>query len=370
MRSATNRESSAASRRGLLWGALLAAVCSVAVGCGDVPDPSGRSGQLVDTTATAGTGEATGTATGAPVDGLADAYDTFVTGFADINHLEDPFRMSYGFHLGLVTEKVTASDGTLARGTAVIDINRGTVTATLNSVPDTGGFDLWFVKNVAGGTVAPEVTDQMLKVGSFQGTGPSRTLTASLGANVFFDLDLLVVTRSGKAPSESRIAVGDRTLMEKRMFRCRQGKALDPVTGALANNIETTDPLVARGAQLFFNETFGGNGRTCGTCHRAEDNLTIDPAFIATLPQSDPLFVGENNPALAALENPALLRTRGLVLENLDGFDDPTHKFVMRGVPHTLSLSLTDGVANGFGGPPDHRLGWSGDGAPGRGTLH
>src|SRR6185369_8276302 len=56
--------------------------------------------------------------------------------------------------------------------------------------------------------------------------------------------------------------------------------------------------------------------------------------------------------------------------ENLDGFDDPTHKFVMRGVPHTLSLSLTDGVANGFSDPPDHRLGWSGDGSTGRGTLH
>ena len=102
-----------------------------------------------------------------------------------------------------VESKVTAPDGTLARGTAVIDINRGTVTATLDSVPDTGGFDLWFVKNVAGGTVAPEATDQMIKIGSFQGTGPSRTLTASLGINVFFDLDLLVVTRPGKAPSAS-----------------------------------------------------------------------------------------------------------------------------------------------------------------------
>src|SRR5262249_23537359 len=104
--------------------------------------------------------------------------------------------------------------------------------------------------------------------------------------------------------------------------------------------------------------------------HRAENNLTIDPAFIATLPQSDPLFVAENNPALAPLEIPALLRGRGLIVENLDGFDDPTHKFVMRGVPHTLSLPLTDGNSHGFSDPPDHRLGWSGDGAPGRGTLH
>jgi len=89
------------------------------------------------------------------------------------------------------------------------------------------------------------------------------------------------------------------------------------------------------------------------------------------LPRSDPLFVAENNPALAKLENSQLLRSRALILENLDGFDDPTHKFVMRGVPHTLSLGLTNGISNAFNGdPPDHRLGWSGDGGPGRSTLH
>ena len=69
-----------------------------------------------------------------------------------------------------------------------------------------------------------------------------------------------------------------------------------------------------RNRRLFTNETFGGNGRTCGTCHPAQNNLTIDPTFIATLPQSDPLFVAENNPALAALEIPALLRGRGLIV--------------------------------------------------------
>jgi hypothetical protein len=140
--------------------------------------------------------------------------------------------------------------------------------------------------------------------------------------------------------------------------------------------VETTDPLVARGAQLFFNETFGGNGRTCGTCHRAEDNLTIDPQFIAGLPPNDPLFVNETNPALAQLEDSTLLRTRALIRENVDGFEDPTHKFVERSVNHTFSLGLTNGfTTGGFGGffpvsPPDQRLGWGGDGAPGRGTLN
>src|SRR5262249_59248938 len=108
------------------------------------------------------------------------------------------------------------------------------------------------------------------------------------------DVEMVVVTRSGQQPSSSRIAVGSRTIFEKRFFRERAGKTLDPVSGPVANNVETTDQLVARGAQLFFNETFGGNGRTCGTCHRAEDYLTIDVPFIATLPKADPLFVAEN----------------------------------------------------------------------------
>ena len=56
--------------------------------------------------------------------------------------------------------------------------------------------------------------------------------------------------------------------------------------------------LIARGEDIFFRETFGGNGRTCSTCHRAERNFMIDAAFIATLPENDPLFVAERRPAL------------------------------------------------------------------------
>jgi len=122
---------------------------------------------------------------------------------------------------------------------------------------------------------------------------------------------------------------------------------------------------------LFFNEQFAGNGRTCGTCHRAENNLTLDPAFIATLPANDPLFVAEFNPTLAQLEDSTVLRTRALNRENLDGFDKPP---VLRSVQHTFALSATNGIEQANAGfplsPPDHRLGWSGDGAPGRGTLN
>jgi hypothetical protein len=124
------------------------------------------------------------------------------------------------------------------------------------------------------------------------------------------------------------------------------------------------DPQIARGRELFFKETFGGNGRTCGTCHRAEDNFTIDPLFIATLPDNDPLFVAEFDPALKEnFENPKLMRAFGLIRENQDGFDDLANKFNMRGVPHTLGLR--NSVNSKFG----PHTGWSGDGAPGDKSL-
>ena len=52
------------------------------------------------------------------------------------------------------------------------------------------------------------------------------------------------------------------------------------------NSAWAGDDLVAKGREIFFNETFDGNGRTCGTCHPANNNFTIDPAFIATLPMT------------------------------------------------------------------------------------
>lgn len=69
--------------------------------------------------------------------------------------------------------------------------------------------------------------------------------------------------------------------------------------------------LLEAGARLFFEETFNSNGRTCATCHRTERNFTLDPAFIATLPPTDPLLVAETTPALRDLEDMTLLRERG-----------------------------------------------------------
>jgi cytochrome c peroxidase len=129
------------------------------------------------------------------------------------------------------------------------------------------------------------------------------------------------------------------------------------------------DKLISQGAELFFEGTFSGNGRTCGTCHPASNNFTIDVPFIKTLPANDPLFVAEFNPALAQLERPALMRSFGLILENLDGLSSPTTRFVMRGVPHTLGLQVSLEQDTTLVPAPAEMTGWSGDGAPVTGSL-
>jgi hypothetical protein len=316
-------------------------------------------------------------------DGLAEAYGIFKQLFVN-NGQDQTFTIGFGFHPGLSSSKLTVG-GVPVNGQARINFANGAVSATLLGPTDGTAFDLYFVKNLVG-SVKPEPGDQIFKVGSFAvdpTQGPNKhSLSVNIGTAPFpqpgvnFDLDLVVVTLHGRDPINNIVAVGARTLFEKRFFRERAGAALDPVSGTLADDVETTDPLVRRGSQLFFSETFDGNGRTCGTCHRLEDNLTIDPSFVATLPPNDPLFV-----VPAGLEDSTFL-AQGLIRENVDGLEQPTVKFVERGVPHTLAMSTSIGeVVTGLGQnnapttgsdgpPPDQRTGWSGDGAPGRGTLN
>ena len=57
--------------------------------------------------------------------------------------------------------------------------------------------------------------------------------------------------------------------------------------------VEASAAGVHEGQRLFDHETFGGNGRTCRTCHSGDDG-TIDPEEVGErLPEdpSDPLFL-------------------------------------------------------------------------------
>ena len=104
--------------------------------------------------------------------------------------------------------------------------------------------------------------------------------------------------------------------------------------------------LVDQGKDIFENETFGGNGRTCSNCHRGP-RFALDLPVVAQVPDSDPLFVAEGNadlpvwdpddPDTPAFEAPkSLIRSRGLILQNPN--DGPQ---VLRAVPGLLNLAWT-----------------------------
>jgi hypothetical protein len=204
----------------------------------------------------------------------------------------------------------------------------------------------------------------MSLVQHFRSRGPlgnrSSSGASTVGAAALFALGVLSGCSSTAADSEPEVAA-------------TQTNALTQSTPeSLCNNDPRVwDGLVSLnvcvGARLFFDETFGGNGRTCGSCHPVGNDYTIDRTFMQSLPASDPLFVNKNPSfPLADLET-LELDNMGLVRENVDGFADLAHRFVLRSVPHIFGLATTitrdpaDGTSAGF----TERTGWSGDGVTG-----
>ena len=122
----------------------------------------------------------------------------------------------------------------------------------------------------------------------------------------------MAISETGKNPIEAGVLYGrmplfNRMYTQQRLAAAQSGtqkSAEELVVPALAR----LDESVAHGFELFTTETFGGNGRTCSTCHSVENNFTIDPKYIAKLPANDPLFVHETDPALVDLEAPHMLR--------------------------------------------------------------
>ena len=331
--------------------------------------------------------------------------------------------MSMGYLKGLSTEKMNAA------GQVTLNLIDGTVSVEVEGLSRKESWDFWLIDNGPGSSVTPDTGDAVVRVGSLKHRGKLAKLEANLGSKAFvnFDPDLYVVTRAGRNPAEERILVGTTTLFH-RLYKSGQrgqfgqladmdlprpapaeparqsawtnlvesimptahaelGTIPDGGGGGEGGSLTPLDTLINQGRTLFFFEQFNGNGRTCGTCHREDENLAISPEFIATLPPSDALFVAEFIPALSAsacpggtpcFENPVLMRKFGLILENLDGFGDLQNTFVMRGVPHTLALlqNTLSPAPDGTTQPPNERTGWGGDGAPvgkftlGNGVVH
>lgn len=303
-------------------------------------------------------------------DALIRAFDRFQTALkanGGERYLTMPLTMLRG-----ITTGATNPGG--AGGTITIDLSTGSLTSTVTGLPTGGSFDLWLVDNraVPGDTTLAEAQDLMLRVGAYLEQSGVYGLSTTLAPGWIHDSlpDRAFVVPSNQTPLSSFVLTGCAAIFDRLLHRQVHFDPTNPSTRTL-----NFAQLIAQGRQLFVNETFNGNGRACGTCHRENHNFTIDAPFIGTLPPTDPLFVAENNTALAAdFEKPNLMRTLGLIVVNVDGFEDLHNKFVMRSVqtvfaPGNSSLRpdpafAVDFTSNGRNADPPERLGWSQDGAP------
>jgi cytochrome c peroxidase len=306
---------------------------------------------------------------------LMNAFDRFMAGLPAGNH---PLVMPLVALRGLTSESMNAG------GNVTIDLAAGSVVSQVRGLPTDGVFDLWLIQNrpAPGHTTFAEPQDSFLKVGTYQLQGNQQRLSVTLGASVFANLlpDRAFVVRFGQNPQNAFLLTGSNTIFD-RLMRRQVHFVDEPATGA---GFDATTPatraadfarLVAQGRRLFVQEQFNGNGRACGTCHVETRNFTIDPEFIATLPPTNALFVAETNPALAAnFEKPDLMRKLAVFVENVDGFDDLAHKFVLRSAQNVQALANSmvrpdpsfglDFSSNGLNADPPERLGWGNDGAP------
>jgi len=277
--------------------------------------------------------------------------------------------------LSLAPSRAYSDQFSRGGGVAYLDLIDGAIELQVTGFDSETPLSAWLVDNQpgAGRSAQPEEGDRMIDLGrlSFNGSRWESTLQLDRDAFVKFEVDQVVITDEGLRPSTGGLLFGSPTLFQRTYTRHRLQHAsieLHPQSRFFSEafaqiEFPSFDELVLEGANLFLNETFDGNGRTCGTCHPPHNNFTIDPVFIASLPDDHPLFVAEFDPELAVdFEDPAMMREHGLILVNADGFETHT----LRSVSHTLGLSRTLDPPPGF--PHAQATGWDGDGALG-GTL-
>jgi len=343
-----------------------------------------------------------------------DSPKALVLGHGEIGELRSSYQRwtadyeSHGgkpevLRLGLSYSKTLSASPSKATGLAEINLVDGAVNIRLSNA-EPGRLDAWLVDNRphANASLKPEAGDAMLKLGSFEIQDGKGELHAQLNREQLqgFTLDMVAITPADRTPAEDLRLTGAPGLMQQLYYSDKlwamagvggiepaqqpQAAPFDFILPKLAHAAghkdrgqQSLDNLlgaeIARGRDIFLNETFDGNGRTCATCHRLDNNHTIDPAYIAKLPADDPLFIAETNPDLAELEKPALLRQFGLVLANVDGFDKPG---VMRSVPHTLALATSIDIETPCNKGEFQQdtlftsaLGWAGDGSPANGIA-
>ncbi|MFU8788274.1 MAG: hypothetical protein ACNA7G_04540 [Methylobacter sp.] len=276
-----------------------------------------------------------------------------------------------------------------ARALVNINLANGSLTAQAQGLESAKVYSLWLL--AGSDNKAQPASEQAL--GELHFSGDHHSLKTQLDRQALqgFYIKRIVLTETGQ-PASAVMLGGEPDFMQKLYYADKYwaiagvghvqaaptaAEALPPFAFLLPKPALADTPTldleaalteqIAKGRELFLHETFGGNGRTCATCHREDNNHTIDPGYIADLPDDDPLFIAETNPELSALENPKLLRQLGLFLVNSNGFDKAP---VFRSSPHLLALSTSlMPEPEKEGQVLTHALGWSADGSTGDGSL-
>ena len=297
--------------------------------------------------------------------------DSRLSRFGEVPALYQSMGGDTGFPLTLYAVKGLARESSPARGEVVVNFRDGAVrlrVSDLPKLPEGESYQVVLVDNKSGpgNTVAIEWGpdgDDIINLGVLPTPEGEATLNAGVDVERLrtFEVDMVAVVRRA-AGGDAEFVIGSLTSFlykfgrelsraaqeenvpfdERLLFGSPEGRRIPGVSKAYANTPARADALlaqIAQGETLFFQGTFGGNGRTCGTCHILSASLTINATNIAALPANDPLFVFETVPALANLETAAFLRgPRGLILENIDGLSSPP---VFRATPTFFNASFT-----------------------------
>jgi hypothetical protein len=330
---------------------------------------------------------------------LQENYDAWAKSYSE--------KLPSGPVLSLLWTKGLSSEYSAAKGIAQFNLDKNTISVRVKGLQDNIVSDVWIVDNVsgAGKTVYPEFGDNMTKIGSLEFDGEKAWLNATVDDLANVTVDMIVVTRQGDSPDKNGVLFGTTSLFQKMYHYPEREKELELTSSRVPSFIGAahatgiTPPnfyngidsdLINKGRDLFFNETFNGNGRTCGTCHKEDDNMALGIKTIAQLPDSDPLFIVEHqrradgsiNPLYNdfRMEKPELMRKLGLIFENLNGFKELDGSYTTRGAmrapSHVLSVRTTlappPAVEFDDGTLPldaddlvfEERTGWSGDGTP------
>jgi cytochrome c peroxidase len=292
---------------------------------------------------------------------------------------------------GAVTPGHTQAAPVAGAGLARLNVIDGRVDVQVDGSAAGKSYDVWLVdqRPAAGSSASFEPSDSYLNAGTLQPADGSLRLVAELGPAAFtsFQVDAVVVTESGKNPSEQIVYQGHSDLFQTlytatrspELFAMSDFVAPDafPASGrpligenvAYAQDVDleqlrnfgatqderrqlvnvnravVTNQMVAMGARLFIGETFNGNGRTCETCHNFLDNITLSVTDVQLRSDQDALFVSEFNPAFAPRivnnqmvflqDNPVAVRVSARMGVFEDGVDKNP---LQRAVPHLQAL--------------------------------